>query len=783
MLAAVTAAGFSSWTAIAQLTQERLTATADHRASELSRYLDSLTADMAALSQSPATLEALSEFDAAFSAFGSRAEAERALSRAYIEDNPNPVGEKHRLDFAPSGSAYDAVHARFHPWLREFLERKGYYDIFLFNMDGDLVYSVFKEADYATNFAANGGRWAATDLGRAFSAGATAAQGELSFFDFAAYAPSYDAPASFLSTPLFENGERVGVLVFQMPIDAINAIMASSDGLGATGEAILVGSDGLLRNDSRFTEANDILSTQADLAMLDDAGASYATAQAYGARRVAAARAPVEFLGVDWSLVAVQDLAEVRSPLVVLFLGLASTTLVVCLLTAGAGVWISSGLTGPMTRVSEALRAVADGRVVTTEPADLDRADEIGDLARSLASFQSGLMEQRRLADDKRLATDIERRRQSELDALIKGFRATISGVMVDVSTQVERMGAAASAVGDAASLAKEGASVSSRSSEEASGAVASVSAAAEQLAASIGEIARQTETANSVVRDTVGLTERANTDVVTLETAARRIGAIIGLINDIAEQTNLLALNATIEAARAGEAGRGFAVVAQEVKALADQTSKATSEIVGQIGSVQTSTSNAVGALKEISTAVNRVSEISAAIATAIEEQTAVTNDISNSIQIAAQGTTRSAAASTGVLGEVRTTSTRAGEVHEASQHLGQSRAMLQQTLEAFLDAVSAETTDRRNTQRFSMPADVVVMVGGERRSARMVDLSRGGALVQGLDAVSGQKLRLKLPDGVEVSGEVVRLTESGAGIRFDAALDSSMAIFGLAA
>ena len=288
--------------------EEKLAATSEARRDALRDYLGSIEQDIRTVATNPFTLDALQAFTNSWARLG--ADPQATLQKLYITDNPHPTGEKENLDAAKDGSAYSRAHATFHPWFRQFLRERGYYDIFLFSKDGDLVYSVFKELDYATNLR-NGG-YADTDLGGAFRAAAdTLNAGELAFFDFKPYAPSHGAPASFISTPIPGPGGAVaGVLVFQMPIDQLNHVMASSAGLGETGEAFVVGEDGLMRTDAPRAGESTLLKTRvADELLGWNAFDQLVFSQGLGYRGadVVAAAAPLEFNGVRWRVVAQQD--------------------------------------------------------------------------------------------------------------------------------------------------------------------------------------------------------------------------------------------------------------------------------------------------------------------------------------------------------------------------------------------------------------------------------------------------------------------------------------------
>jgi methyl-accepting chemotaxis protein len=220
---------------------------------------------------------------------------------------------------------------------------------------------------------------------------------------------------------------------------------------------------------------------------------------------------------------------------------------------------------------------------------------------------------------------------------------------------------------------------------------VQSVASATEEMTSSITEISRQVQESARIANDAVDQARRTNESVSTLSHAASRIGDVVELINTIAGQTNLLALNATIEAARAGEAGRGFAVVAAEVKALAEQTAKATGEISQHITGIQTATGQSVDAIKEIGQTIGRMSEIASTIASAVEEQGAATQEISRNVQQAAHGTQQVSSNITDVQRGATETGSASSQVLSAAQSLSQDSNRLKVEVTKFLDTVRA--------------------------------------------------------------------------------------------
>jgi methyl-accepting chemotaxis protein len=227
--------------------------------------------------------------------------------------------------------------------------------------------------------------------------------------------------------------------------------------------------------------------------------------------------------------------------------------------------------------------------------------------------------------------------------------------------------------------------------SEEASTNVQSVASASEEMACSVNEISRQVQESSKIAGQAVDQARKTHNRVNELSTAANRIGDVVELIDSVAGQTNLLALNATIEAARAGEAGRGFAVVAAEVKALAEQTAKATEEIRKQISGIQNATRDSVAAIEEIGVTIGRISEISATIAYAIEEQGAATQEVARNVQQAALGTQQVASNITDVQRGASETGSASSQVLTSAQSLSQESQRLKQEVGKFLDTVRA--------------------------------------------------------------------------------------------
>jgi methyl-accepting chemotaxis protein len=462
-----------------------------------------------------------------------------ALQYQYISNNPNPLGSKEVLD-TPSGdsSLYAQIHAKYHPSVRTFLQKFGYYDIFLVDIDtGNIVYSVFKELNYATSL--TNGPYANTNFAEAFKQAKNLnTPGDTVFVDYKKYTPSYEAPASFIAAPIWKDGEKKGVLVFQMPIDRINAIMGDRSGLGETGETYIVGPDKLLRSDTFvdneqynvvnvFKNADSLkLNSPAVNRVLNGESGKIESTNYLG-QEVITSFSPITILGQKWGFVA--DMSS-----------------------------------------SEAFYAVKEMRMIYLI------AGAVCALALFfLASFVTRLI----VKDFFRVAKDLDQRSNGVLRSSKEFFDISqqIQSGAVDQASHLQEtvssMDEISSMVQQNAESAKTSTDVSAQSQHSAQKGKQTI----EEMIQSIGEI---TDANNEIMQEI----EQNNQEFSKITQVISEIGEKTKIINDIVFQTKLLSFNASVEAARAGEHGKGFAVVAEEVGNLASLSGNAALEITDML-------------------------------------------------------------------------------------------------------------------------------------------------------------------------------------------------------
>jgi methyl-accepting chemotaxis protein len=357
---------------------------------------------------------------------------------------------------------------------------------------------------------------------------------------------------------------------------------------------------------------------------------------------------------------------------------------------AGVTVMLRRRVITPLGTLTETVGELAAGRHDVTIPT-IDRADEIGAMAGSLQVFKEALIAKKAADEAAAVEADAKIQRGQRVDQITRDFEVMIGEIVDIVSSASTELEASAGTLTATAERSEQLTTAVAAASEEASTNVQSVASATEEMASSVNEISRQVQGSARIANEAVEQAQQTNDRVGELAKAAARIGDVVELINTIAGQTNLLALNATIEAARAGESGRGFAVVASEVKALAEQTAKATGEISQQISGIQAATQESVGAIKEIGDTIGRMSEIASTIAAAVEQQGAATQEISRNVQQAAHGTQQVSANIADVQRGASETGSASSQVLAAAKSLSGESSRLRREVGKFLSSVRA--------------------------------------------------------------------------------------------
>lgn len=527
------------------------------------------------------------------------------LQGMYIAKNQYELGSKHMLDASPLKSTYNEAHAKFHPVFRSYLETFEFYDIFLFDLEGNIVYSVFKEADFATNFTT--GPYRDSGLARAFEkARGSFAPGDVQVVDMESYAPSYEAPASFMSAPIFDGDELVGVAAVQLPVDKIDVVVGDLSELKETGETYLVGDDSKPRSTLRHAAKGEITAVKTDpVAQAMSGQTGWIRTTNYKGDEVLSAFCPIALGDFMYALIVEMAVDEIEAPAKAILSKVVVLASILAIIVGLAAFFFARSIAKPIVAVVKGVhKIVATKDLVERMPEG--GHDELGQLNHSF-------------------------------NELLTNFH----DVMSDIGAGCEHIDRAATQT-QAASQQLAGASTEQSSTLE------SIRSNIESVSSMSQRNSDNADQANSLSEEYAEAADRSKTEMDDMKSAmtdikesSASISTIIKVIDDIAFQTNLLALNAAVEAARAGEAGKGFAVVAEEVRALAQrsaESAKETGRIVtesnDQIQRGVASADRVAEALDEIFTGSKRVNILLKEIAAASSEQLGGIQNVSTSIK-----------------------------------------------------------------------------------------------------------------------------------------------------
>ena len=524
-------------------------------------------------------------------------------------------------------------------YFADFIATYDYYDLFLIDQSGHVFYSVTKEADYDTNL--NHGPYRNSGLGQLFRQ--VTARNDFSMVDFSRYAPSNQAPASFIATPLTIHGQPM-VLALQLSIDSINTMMQQRSGMGETGESYLVGADKLMRSDSYLdpqghsvaasfagnVEKNGVDTAAVSKALNGIAGTDIIID--YNGNPVLSAYTPVDIHGNNWVLLSEIDEAEAFAVIDQLYVNVAIIMLVCALLVITVAIVIAKSVTRPLGGEPENMRHIAN----TIAEGDLTLQFEQGELTGVYRAMQS--MAQRLQTMISEIIDNSTTLASSSEECSVASNQTTQNLLL-----QQDNLNQLATAINEMSLSISDVANNASQVAESVKHAQFQSQSSTQQLSKTVADI---TQLDNEI--------NQAHQVISGLEQESHNISAVLEVIRNIAEQTNLLALNAAIEAARAGEQGRGFAVVADEVRTLAEKTQDSTKSIEDMIGNLQVASAQAVqvmtsshhiadntlndanataAAIKQTHENIDAILTKAELIAAAVEQQAGVCEEINQNI------------------------------------------------------------------------------------------------------------------------------------------------------
>ncbi|WP_246261192.1 methyl-accepting chemotaxis protein [Alteromonas ponticola] len=587
----------------------------------------------------------------------------------FIANSRFAIGEKDKLVDLNNATSYAQVHDQYHADFQRFLQRFGYYDIFLVDaQSGAITYSVYKELDFATNL--KSGPYAGSGIAEAFNKAVKATKkAEVAVSQLTTYLPSYNAMAGFIAAPVFDGNRLISVLIFQIPLDEISSILTHDQqwverGFGASGETYLINKDRLLINESRFfvedkdaylkaisskypTDAiaiNDA-NTSVGIQKVDSIAAKAALTGETGFEEIVDYRdvsvysyfSPLRIGDHVYGLIAEMDVAEAQSASVGvknrLILWTTVLLILISIVATIVAFLVARKIVKPLNDVGDTCQQLASGKgdlTIQLKKSNIDEVDRI------ISPFNQFIIQIR------------------DIISSVKEEAASLTTTAIQLESITDSSRNSTSLQRDETHMVASAVEQLSASIAEVSNSIATMHEEGERAKYRLSENNKKSALAADNIKQLVEHIRMASKVIASLKHDVNQITSVLNVITGIADQTNLLALNAAIEAARAGDAGRGFSVVADEVRALANRSQENTIEVSQIIEKMTTSSEQSVvtmqkaggaaeqgielvdgvsQAMREVTSLIEHVQEMSNTIAAAAEEQEATSHSVSENV------------------------------------------------------------------------------------------------------------------------------------------------------
>ncbi len=559
------------------------------------------------------------------------------IVRKFTSESPFLLSQRDKLTLVNDPDPYFTSHAKYHPWFKEFVDGKGYNDIMLIDTNGNIAYTVAKDADFGANIKSD--KWKNTDLAKAYySAISAKPDSEPVFFDFRRYEISQNMPVSFVSKQIVNNeGKIIGALVIEIPVSKINKIMNVPMASEQNGLYYIVGQDFLLRND--LENQDTAMTTRVEgqhinMALTGNTQSIYS--KGITGNDSFTSYTPFELNNIKWALIAEVDKSAIIQPIQNLQYKIFFICFAAIMVLGGFGFVLAQKVSKPLSELIDQMRQLEKGNT-SFKVRYTELNDEVGEMAKSLSSFRQSAIAKKGQLEAKENEKLFKEEKTRGIISMIRDFEDRSAQIVDAISAQAMKVQSGAKTLGDVLREAISKSQYASSASVQANETLQGIALAGQGLARYVEHINAEIMKSKSALETAVSKVKNADKDANVISHTTHEIDNIMFMMQNISEQINLLSINASIESARAGEAGKGFAIVANEVREISSQTRKISQDIASQSRNIQDATLKVSSTVVAVAESMSNLNKSSEGIMTAAEAQNEIVSSIAGGIKNAA--------------------------------------------------------------------------------------------------------------------------------------------------